>query len=399
MRTLKPTHAIKTYSFFYYMTLIFMLGFVPIYLSNHGFSTIQIGTIYALGPLIGIFANLFWGAVSDRYQMIKRLILSLISAMLLIVIALNFVSGYSVVLGMLAILFFCQTAVVPLSDSLTLLTIQPLGHSYSNYRIYGSLGFAFSALVMNRLLDGIGFDHTLWVFASVLAVAFLTATQLTERVGQQERPSLRDFASILKNRTLICILLCLFVIGVANRANDNFIALYLKDLGLQSHIGLALMCSALSEIPTFLFLGKYGHRFREVHLLALAAFFYCMRYLIIATSPTLPWIIVAQLMHSVTFGIAFITAIRYVAELVPAKYRASGQALFAITFSGTSGIVSGVVGGWVYATYSGHLLYIAMACCAALACILFLLVGTTLSDTKSFVARMSNEAFSFSHSF
>jgi PPP family 3-phenylpropionic acid transporter len=375
MPLLKPTTAIKTFSFSYYFSAIFMLGFVPIYLENHGFSKFQIGSVYALGPFIGVFANLFWGAVSDRYQVVKQLLLGLVLTMLAIVITLNYLDSYSILLLFMVILFFAQTAVVPLSDSLTLLTIQPLGHTFASYRIYGSFGFAVAALGINRVLDHVGYHYTLWLYAAALGMVLLATTQLTERVGHQARPSIREFVAILKNKELLLVLISLFVIGIANRTNDNFIALYMHELGLQSHIGLALMCSALSEIPVFLLLSKYGTRFREVHLLAVAGLFYCVRYLIVAFEPSLLGILAAQLMHSVTFGIAYITAIRYLADLVPSAYRASGQALFAITFSGASGIVSGIAGGWLFATYSGHLLYLAMAGCGALAFALFLFAG------------------------
>jgi len=52
-------------------------------------------------------------------------------------------------------------------------------------------------------------------------------------------------------------------------------------------------------------------------------------------------------MHSVTFGIFYITALRYLQIIIPDEFRASGQAVFAVVWSGLAGVAAGTLGGWL----------------------------------------------------
>jgi PPP family 3-phenylpropionic acid transporter len=84
------------------------------------------------------------------------------------------------------------------------------------------------------------------------------------------------------------------------------------------------------------------------------------------------WIIPLQSLHSLSFGIFLVTALRYLQQLVPDEYRATGQAVFNMTWSGFSGLVSGFVGGRVYDAWGGAILYRVAAVSAFIAFVGFL---------------------------
>lgn len=372
MGQINPLHFLKSHIFLYYASAIFVLGYFPLYFEEMGFSKLQIGAIFAFGPFIGIFANVFWGYLSDKYQIIKKLLLFLIFMQLLLVIVLAQLENYYLIFSIMLLLFFFQSSIVPLTDSLTLLTTKALGRSFASFRIYGSFGFAIAAFALNPILQKLGYDYTLILYALTLGFVLTGATQLSERIGDSKNASFKGLLKLLNNKEILLVLGSIFLLAVAHRVNDQFISLYLKEIGQEKYIGISFMLAALSEIPIFMIISKYGSKVKSLHLLALAAFFYFIRYSIVAHASHPSYVVLAQLMHSVTFGVFYLTAIRYVSSVLPNQYRSSGQALFAITFSGAAGIASGLLGGWVYEFGSGKLLYTSASICALVACGLFL---------------------------
>ncbi|MFD1903535.1 MFS transporter [Paenibacillus rhizoplanae] len=64
-----------------------------------------------------------------------------------------------------------------------------------------------------------------------------------------------------------------------------------------------------------------------------------------------------QVLHSITFGGFFYVGTQLTMLLVPRPYRSSGQALYTLTWSGMSGILGGVFGGWMYQTLGAQTMY------------------------------------------
>jgi len=86
---------------------------------------------------------------------------------------------------------------------------------------------------------------------------------------------------------------------------------------------------------------------------------YAVRFLLMSVVTDPAWVVVIQLMHSVTFGIYFFTAVRYVTNIIPDEYRATGLAFFTIIWSSLAGLISGSVGGSLLDISKGTLYMVA----------------------------------------
>ncbi|MGO4376401.1 MFS transporter, partial [Paenibacillus sp. MCAF20] len=115
-----------------------------------------------------------------------------------------------------------------------------------------------------------------------------------------------------------------------------------------SLVGLSWLMSSLSEIPVLFLLGKYGHKFKELPLLMIASIMYAVRLWFVSDIQDPRWALAAQAMHSITFGIYFSTALRYISRIIPDEFRASGQAVYAVVWTGLAGAISGFFGGFIY---------------------------------------------------
>ncbi|WP_244209031.1 MFS transporter [Paenibacillus ferrarius] len=378
---------LRLFTFSFFMTMGIVVTFFPLYFDYKGYSKLQIGLLYAIGPLIGIATNLLWGFLSDRFQTIKKIMIILILGQLVTSILVFTAGWFSLLYVCLAAFFFFQQPVNSLNDSQLMLSIRTSGKSYASFRVYGSIGFAVSAGGFGLLLRhyGTGLTPILCLFTIVCTLVIVFLLKDARQGGK--KMAFGGMLSILRSKKFLWFLVLIIIMSVSHRFNDGFLALYMRQLGASdSLIGYAWMTSALSEIPVFFFLSKYGHRFKELPLLAFAGIIYAVRFFIMSSIHDPSWVIWIQMLHSLTFGIFLFTANRYISQLIPDEYRSSGQAIFAVAWSSVAGLISGTLGGWIFDATGGSTVYAIAACLSIVAAIGFL--GTHLfQNNESMLSR------------
>lgn len=371
---IKSQHRLlRLFTFSFFMTMGIVVTFFPLYFDYKGYSKIQIGLLYAIGPLIGIATNLLWGFLSDRFQTVKKIMIILIFGQLITAILVFTAGWFSLLYVCLAMFFFFQQPVNSLNDSQLMLSIRASGKSYASFRVWGSIGFAVSAGGFGLLLRHYGTGLTPILCLFTISCTLILVFFLKDARQSGKKMALGGMLSILRSKKFVWFLLLIIIMSVSHRFNDGFLALYMRQLGASdSVIGYAWMASALSEIPMFFFLSRHGHRFKELPLLAFAGIIYALRFFIMGSIHNPAWIIGVQLLHSLTFGVFLITANRYISQIIPDEYRSSGQAIFAVAWSSIAGLISGMAGGWMYDAVGGSTVYVIAGCLSIVAAVGFL---------------------------
>ena len=379
---------LKPFTFSFFMTMGIVVSFFPLYFDYKGYTKLQIGMLYAIGPLIGIATNLLWGILSDKFQTVKRIMLVLLvgqaAAALLVFQADRFIVLYLC----LAVFFFFQQPVNSLNDSQLMLHVGQTRASYASFRIWGSIGFAFAAGFFGLLLKAFGYGLTPWLCLTTIGLSLLLALLLKDAQRQPGRIAFGGMFAIVRQKRFLWFLLLICLMATAHRMNDGFLAVHMRQLGAPATlVGYAWMASALSEIPIFFFLSKFGHRYKELPLLAFAGLAYTVRFTLVALAHNPVWIIFIQMLHSLTFGIFLFTAVRNLQSIVPDPYRSSGQAIFTVAWSSVAGLISGTLGGYLFDKWGGATLYGVGAGLALLAALGFaathvLQPGELLADSK-----------------
>jgi len=340
---------LRTYSYVFYSTWAIIVSYFPLYFADRGYSASQIGLLYAAGPAISIAANLLTGMASDKYRTIRKLLLLLFAGQLVMLGALLQAESFGVVILVMTAFYFFQTPIQPLSDSLTLLSVAHTGRNYPSIRIFGSIGFALSAYFFGILLKQSGSEYTVHVAIVLVALSLGLAWLLRDYQGRFSAMDFSGFFALVRQPRILFFFGTVLVLSVSHRMYEGFLALTLREMGAsQQLVGSAWFASALSEIPILYLLGKYGHKLRELPLLAFASLMYATRFFLLSHIEDPIFVIGLQLMHSVTFGIFFSTALRYMTYLIPDEYRASGQALYAVVWAGIAGVISGTAGGSLF---------------------------------------------------
>ncbi len=305
---------------------------------------------------------MIWGIVSDRFRTIKKILIFLLIGQMITAFFILKLESFSSLVIVMFLFYFFQQPMIPLSDSLTLLTIRNTNKSYTSFRLWGSTGFALAALAFGILeyFSIIQIKNTISLLLLTLIVSFFFVFFVKDQQGSQSKMNFSGLVNVVRSKKLIFFMVLVFILAASHKVNDNFLSLYLSELGANKiMISVAFLFAALSEIPIFMLLSKYSNKVKELPLLAFAGIAYFIKYVLMVLFQDPYIVIVVQLLHSITFGIFFITSIQYLTTIIPDAYRSSGQALHAIVWSGLAGILGGIMGGFIYDTYGSTTLYIA----------------------------------------
>lgn len=364
---------LKSFTFAIYLTAATYVSYFPLYFEYLGYSKTEIGLLYAVGPFIGMIANLFWGILSDRLRTIKLIMLIVIAGQLASSLIVQNVNSFASLFVTMSAFNFFYMPITSLNDSQLLIASKQLGRSYVSFRVWGSVGFSFAAILFGLILSVIGTGRTFLLVMLPLGLSFLIALSLRDRVATTERFQAKQFLMIIRSRSFLWFMLLILLVSIAHRVNEAFLGIYMTELGASSSlVGAAWTVSALSEIPILFLLSRYGQKLKELPLLALASAAYAVRFLLVSLAQDPVYLVATQLMHSISLGIYMVTAIRYLQQLIPDEYRSSGQAVYAVLWSGLAGFVSGSAGGAIYDVFGARTLYMLAAALAMLASIGFL---------------------------
>jgi len=337
---MSPQSRLRLFYFLYYGSVGAYLPFFAAYLRGLGFSGEEIGRVQMVGPLVAAPAALAWATVADRLGSPAR---ALQVAAVWAVAAAAFLPWVRTPLGVGAVLLFLALAdrsVVPLVDSVSMeLVAADRRLSYARIRLFGSLGYIALALVLGLVLSGRGelpADPLVPIaFVACVAGYALLARRLPTLPAGGERPRLADLRALLTDRRLLGLLLAAAVHWGATAPFHVFLGVHVRDLGQPAWVtGLAMATGVGAEILALLAFPRFqGHSTRALYAVAFGVS--ALRWLLCWQLSSAPLLVAVQLLHAFTFGLFWGASVRAMGQLVPARLRATGQALFSgLVFAG-----------------------------------------------------------------
>lgn len=352
---------LKLFTFFSYGSVAVLFVYFPVYFSQQGISKLEVGLLMAGGPFISIIANPFWGYLSDKYQNIRRTIVLLLIGSLVAAQVVLRVDIFVLLLAAMLLFFFFQSPLASQGNSLILNTIEGTDYKFGSFRLWGSLGYAVTAILIGPILVAAGMNE-LWLIYSVLLVVALlfTAGMPKGNVSDTSVFSKRGYRAVFTNRLFLIFVLLGVLVSIPNSMNSTFVSIYVQELGgSEVSVGWAAFLSAIFEVPIFLLLDRFIRREVRYMIICLSVIsvLFSIRWAFMSIASEPVHILLIQMLHCVTFGGYYYVGTTLTAYLVPSEYRASGQAAFALTWGGVSGIVAGVIGGWLYQTFGAAAMY------------------------------------------
>jgi len=96
---------------------------------------------------------------------------------------------------------------------------------------------------------------------------------------------------------------------------------------------------------------------RPTTLLLLGGSGAVVRWLVIGSTTSLPWLFATNWLHAISFAATYLGAIGAVERRVPVEQRATAQGILGAAQAGGGMVFCGLIGGFAFERYQGHAFY------------------------------------------
>jgi PPP family 3-phenylpropionic acid transporter len=261
------------------------------------------------------------------------------------------VRSFEAMLVAMALLAFFWSAALPLVETVTFDHLRDEPGRYSRIRLWGSIGFIVAVMGTGALLDHLPLSSAaVGDRRHAGRHSGLRAGGSRGGVAWIGRRSAVPVATILRQARVRALFAACFLMSAAHGALYVFYSIHLADhhyskflvgclwsLGVLAEIGSSFSwrpCCAALACGTIL-------------LLSFAAA--VLRFLMIGWGVEwLSVIVLAQLLHGLTFGAYHAAAIAAVNRWFPGRCQARGQALYSSISFGAGGLLGSLLSGWTW---------------------------------------------------
>jgi PPP family 3-phenylpropionic acid transporter len=334
--------------FGYYIALGAYMPFINLYYERLGLSGIQIGTLAALPVFVSSTTVIFWGGLADRFGWHNRILrINLLLCAGSILLLSTAVSYQAIVPFVIGYALF-NAPLVPLLDSAALDAIEGSSYSYGQLRVWGSIGWSFSTVLVGILIQRFAIQWLFYSYAIFMLITFFLSIRLSMRQPKLKtswRTGLRDLVGYLP---FVLFLVSIFFISMTLSASNAFLSIYLDEIGTsESSIGLAWAISSLSEIPVMLFSAYILRKVGFGGLLKIAFLVFIVRWFLLSLIRDPLLALIVQVLHGITFGGYLIGSVTYINERAAEGVRTSALSIFNLVTFGIGSIMGSLMGGFI----------------------------------------------------
>nr|WP_083880059.1 MFS transporter [Aliiglaciecola lipolytica] len=340
----------------YFGQLGILVPYLGIFLDGRGFSSQQIGELFALITIARILGPNLWASMADKSGKglsILRLGSFLTFATFCCVFWLDGFWGLTFAFGLMMMFW---TAVLPQLEVLTLNCVASDPSRYSLIRLWGSVGF-----IVLTVITGVGIDFTSSeapIFISAVVLLCLFISTLFIRENQSDSAHSSSQSSIwgkAKTTPFILFMLSAIFLQVSFGTYYGFFALYTRDLGYSGQTtGILLGLAVAAEIGIFLVAGRLMKLFGIKWVLFASIILTAVRWYVLADAAEWLWVLIlSQVLHAFSFGLHHAAAIKFIHEYFGKAFQSRGQALYISISFGIGGAVGNYVSGYLWQQGAG----------------------------------------------
>lgn len=305
-----------------------------------------------------MIAPYIWAWLADQSRSSMRLVrlATLLSA--IFYLGVFFGTGFWWLMVVMTLFTFFWNAVLPQVEVTTLNHLGDDNDRYGKVRLWGSIGFIFSSLVLGYALDSNPASLVLPVVMIFLTGIFISTVFIPD-VG---KPAHLEQAGIvryiLQYPELMSFLMVSFLLQVSHAPYYTFYTLYLSGYGYsKTVIGILWAVGVLFEVILFLNLHRILKHVRFRVLLIGSCLITGLRWLTIGLFPeSLLLLVLAQVLHAISFGLFHGVAVSMVHRYFTGRHQHRGMALYGSISFGAGGAVgslaSGYMMGWIGASFT-----------------------------------------------
>ncbi|MBI2358652.1 MAG: MFS transporter [Deltaproteobacteria bacterium] len=378
MGTFPQSLPLALFWFIYMGALGIFFPYYSLYLrENAGLSGTQVGLVLAMVPLVGMFAQPFWGQVADRTGARGRVLAALAVGASLGYLALASASGFPAIVATTVALASFSTAIIPMAVSVTLGMVHGSGpYAFGLFRVWGTLGYLLLVIAFPWFLrhyqelrgshgtsgqtSEAGLEVMFLVTAALVLASALVGLFLPRKGTVALRAEKGDWRELFKNRAVIRFLFFVLVVYVLQAGPMWLFPLYVRARGggLDTIRQMWILMLVI-EIPLVMSSGAGLKRLGSRGLLALGLLAGAIRWTVSGLSHDLQVIYPVQILHGVMVTGLILGGPLYLDAVVPGRLRSTAQALLSVIGVGIGGIASNAGAGWLLQHVGADAPYIA----------------------------------------
>jgi PPP family 3-phenylpropionic acid transporter len=308
----------------------------------------QIGVLAALTTSVALVAGPMWAGLADRKHIHKRLLTSMMVLAPVAMALLAQTNQFGLLIVLVSVQAFLAAPISSLADNSVLELLGDQRHHYSRIRLWGSIGYALTALGGGYIIDKVGINAAILSYVLLMWLGAFVTSRLPP--AREIHPAqLRDLGKIMTDARWIWFLVALVLVGLCSSIFNNYLALFLNRLGASTTLyGIAIVTSNLSELPIFLLAPKLVQRGQARLLLVMAFGAYALRALITSYLQDPAWAILPQMLHGLSFAALWAGCVAYVSQIAPKGWNATAQSLFGVVYTGLGVGGGALIGGVLY---------------------------------------------------
>lgn len=350
---MKEKAVLNRLSFYYFFLFCGLGGVFPLlslYLSDEiHLSGSEIGLIMSIGPIITLVVQPLWGMLTDATQRPKLILGSVLLITGLIAVPYYFADRFSSIIVIASVLAVFQSAIVPISDSLTVNYTVKIKADYGNVRLWGALGFAAAAFIMGRLSEWFGLSIIFIGLMLSFWISALFVKSMPHEGGAFRVDLTSGIKQLIKMPKFLLFILASFLIFGPIQGNNVYFGLLISQVGgTIAGVGFAFLLAAGTEAPFMRLSGPWIRRSGYLTVTLLAALVSCLRWVFYIFEPTPVWLYISTLSQGFSVGLFIPSALSYVKQMVPNRVTATAVSLYTAAGSG--------LGNWFCVFFGGIIL-------------------------------------------
>lgn len=346
--------------FFYFAILGLISPYLSVFLDGKGFTSLELGEIFAILTATKIIAPSLWAILADKTGQ-QLLIIQLGAVLALLCFMLLFwLDNYWAISFCLAFFSLFWTAILPQLEVLTLNSVRHSNKIYARVRLWGSLGFIVLAIFAGQVMtfyENTGLasaKHSSFSYAFVgmgcVALFFLLLSTLSIKPRRVLGKTKQKVLSI-KDKLFELRFMIFFIAGILLQISFGpfygFFALFLRDLEYPGFaVGLFISLGVLAEIVVFIFASSFFKHFALKTLLIFSLAITALRWFLVALYADSAWLLaLTQLIHAASFALFHSASMIFISNHFDTCQQSRGQAIYLGGVYGVGGAIGAYIAG------------------------------------------------------
>lgn len=332
--------------------------FYTYYLMEKGFNSYKIGLVLITSMIAGILGQNLWGYISDKNRSLKKPYLAIIIIQIAAVVLFWMVS--SITLGVFVAVVLVGLSFTPkeaILDSWIMSSKNIDNRRYGIMRAAGSFGYALVCTVIGSIYNSYGW-HLMFIFFIAVCIFEIVYSLGVTDIAKVDSKEKLNIKALRIGFPYYVLLIYALVVNIGNLMLQNFYPFLLESVGgNEIHLGIAAAVAAFVEMPVLIGSSKFLGKIQPMRIFLLAAFMYGIRVALTFFSNQPIGLILAAVFQALGFSLTLSAGRFMVAKIAPDAVKTSAQTMFSTFFFGISGIVSSLLGGYLWDNASRNIYF------------------------------------------